>query len=83
MTSLEQAKTIVKVLDKKKGKDIKLVEIKNLSSLGDYFVIASATSTTQVKSLADEVEEEMTKLGFGTEPCGRPPERTMDSDGLL
>lgn len=49
MTSLEQAKTIVKVLDKKKGKDIKLVEIKNLSSLGDYFVIASATSTTQVK----------------------------------
>ena len=64
MTSLEQAKTIVKVLDKKKGKDIKLVEIKNLSSLGDYFVIASATSTTQVKSLADEVEEEMTKLGF-------------------
>ena len=38
MTSLEQAKTIVKVLDKKKGKDIKLVEIKNLSSLGDYFV---------------------------------------------
>lgn len=64
MTSLEQAKTIVKVLDKKKGKDIKLVEIKNLSSLGDYFVIASATSTAQVKSLADEVEEEMTKLGF-------------------
>ena len=64
MTSLEQAKTIVKVLDKKKGKDIKLVEIKNLSSLGDYFVIASATSTTQVKSLADEVEEEMTKLAL-------------------
>ena len=64
MAPKEQAKTIVKVLDKKKGKDIKLVEIKNLSSLGDYFVIASATSTTQVKSLADEVEEEMTKLGF-------------------
>lgn len=64
MTSLEQAKTIVGVLDKKKGKDIKLVEIKNLSSLGDYFVIASAPSTTQVKALADEVEDEMTKLGF-------------------
>jgi ribosome-associated protein len=64
MTSLEQAKEIVKVMDKKKAKDIKLVEIRNLSSLGDYFVIASAASNTQVKAIADEVEEEMTKLGF-------------------
>lgn len=64
MTSLEQAKAIVKVIDSKKGKDIKLVEIKNLSSLGDYFVIASGSSNTQVKAIADEVEEEMTKLGF-------------------
>ena len=64
MTSLEQARAIVKVIDSKKGKDIKLVEIKNLSSLGDYFVIASASSNTQVKAIADEVEEEMTKLGF-------------------
>ena len=44
MTSLEQARAIVKVIDSKKGKDIKLVEIKNLSSLGDYFVIASAST---------------------------------------
>ena len=64
MTSLEQAKAIVQVIDSKKGKDIKLVEIKNLSSLGDYFVIASGSSNTQVKAIADEVEEEMTKLGF-------------------
>ncbi len=64
MTSLEQAKAIVKVMDSKKAKDIKLVEIKELSSLGDYFVIASASNTTQVKAIADEVEDEMTKLGI-------------------
>lgn len=64
MTSLEQAKAIVKVMDSKKAKDIKLVEIKGLSSLGDYFVIASASNTTQVKAIADEVEDEMSKLGI-------------------
>lgn len=63
MTSLERAKEIVKVLDKKKAKDIKLLEITNLSSLGDYFIIASGSSTTQVKSMSEEVEDAMTKLG--------------------
>lgn len=63
MTSLERAKEIVKSLDAKKAKDIKLLEIKNLSSLGDYFILASGTSTSQVKSLSDEVEDAMTKQG--------------------
>lgn len=63
MTSLEKARQIVKVLDSKKAKDIKLLEIQKLSSLGDYFIIASGSSNTQVKSLADEVEDSMTKLG--------------------
>lgn len=63
MTSLEKAKKIVAVLDSKKAKDIKLLEIKDLSSLGDYFIIASGGSTTQVKSLSDEVEDAMTKSG--------------------
>ncbi|MBR5484896.1 MAG: ribosome silencing factor [Oscillospiraceae bacterium] len=56
MTSLELAREIAKVLDSKKAKGIKVLEIKQLSTLGDYFVIASGTSNTQVKSLADEVE---------------------------
>lgn len=41
MTSLEQAKEIVKVMDKMKAKDIRLINIHEISSLGDYFVIAS------------------------------------------
>ena len=35
MTSLEKAKAIVKVLDEKKGRDIQLLEIRGLSTLGD------------------------------------------------
>ena len=59
MTSLEQARKIVQVMDNKKAKDIRLIKIEGISSLGDYFVVASASNTTQVKAIA-----EMTKLGL-------------------
>ena len=64
MTSLEQARKIVQVMDSKNAKDIRLIKIEGISSLGDYFVVASASNTTQVKAIADEVEDEMTKLGL-------------------
>ncbi|MEM0528943.1 MAG: ribosome silencing factor [Candidatus Pararuminococcus gallinarum] len=64
MEPLELTKTIAKILDKKKALDIKAIKIKDLSIIADYFVIATGTSTTQVKSLADEVEYELTKLGL-------------------
>ena len=64
MTSLEQARKIVQVMDSKKAKDIRLIKIEGISSLGAYFVVASASNTTQVKAIADEVEDEMTKLGL-------------------
>ena len=59
MTSLEQARKIVQVMDNKKAKDIRLIKIEGISSL-----VASASNTTQVKAIADEVEDEMTKLGL-------------------
>ena len=64
MEPLELTKTIAKILDKKKALDIKAIKIKDLSIIADYFVIATGTSTTQVKSLVDEVEYELTKLGL-------------------
>ena len=66
MTELELAREIVKVLDNKKGMDIKLIEITEHSIVADYFVIVSGTSNTHVKALADEVEYELTQKG--TEP---------------
>ena len=64
MTTLEQAKIAVKALSSKKGLDIKLIEINDVSSIADYFVIATGTSSTQVKALADVVEYEMDKAGI-------------------
>lgn len=63
MTELELAREIVKVLDNKKGMDIKLIEITEHSIVADYFVIVSGTSNTHVKALSDEVEYELSQKG--------------------
>jgi len=63
MTSLELAKETAKILDSKKALDLKIVGIRDLSSLTDYFVFATGTSNTHVKALADEVEFQLKKIG--------------------
>ncbi len=55
---------IVSVLDSKKAVDIKTIDIQDLSILSDYFVVCSGTSSTQVKALADEVEDQLAALGI-------------------
>lgn len=59
MTSLELAKEIAGILDHKKAADVRVIGIRDISILADYFVIATGTSSTHVKSLADEVEYEL------------------------
>ena len=55
---------IAKILDKKKAQDVRVLKVDSLTVLTDYFVIASGTSTTQVGSLADEVEYELSQIGI-------------------
>ena len=55
---------IAKILDKKKAQDVRVLKVDSLTVLTDYFVIASGTSTTQVGSLADEVEYELSPSGI-------------------
>jgi ribosome-associated protein len=62
MTSLEMATEAVKILDDKKALNLKVISIKDISVLADYFVLATGTSNTHVKSLADEVEFKMKQL---------------------
>lgn len=56
MTQIEMVQKIVKTLDLKKAQDIKVLKVTNLTILADYFIIANGSSTTQTKSLADEVD---------------------------
>lgn len=55
---------IIEILDNKKAINIKEIDIKDKTTIADYFVIASGTSNTHVKSLADNVEEELKKEGI-------------------
>lgn len=59
MTPKEMALAIAEALDSKKGQDIKVLETGALTTLADYFVICTASSTTQIKALADECEKSM------------------------
>lgn len=63
MTTQEKLEKIVKILDSKKAEDIQVIGITNLTIIADYFVIATGTSTTQVKSLADEVDFQLGEMG--------------------
>ncbi len=63
MTSYEQSILTAKALSSKKGLDIKVIEIADVSVLADYMVIATGTSTTHVKALADEVEYQLDNAG--------------------
>ena len=53
----------VKALSDKKGKDLKVMYTADQTTLAEYFVICSGTSNTQVRALADAVEEALSKAG--------------------
>lgn len=61
--SLKIAEASVKVLDIKKASDIKLLKIDEKTTIADYFVICAGNSTTQIKTLADEVEYQLSNGG--------------------
>ena len=64
MNSYEQSILTAKAISSKKGLNIKLIEIGDISSLADYMVIATGTSSTHVKALADEVEYKLDQAGI-------------------
>ena len=67
-TSFEIASAAVKVLDSKKAGEIKVLKIDQKTIIADYFVICTGNSSTQIKTLADEVEYQ---LGVGKVPYVR------------
>ena len=64
MDTLEQAKKIFDTLDEMKANDLKLLKIDEISSLGDYFVISTGTSSTAVKAQSDKVEIKLKEEGI-------------------
>ena len=71
LTSYKFACIVARFLDEKIAKDISILNISNVSSFADYFVICSAQSNTQVKALTenlvDKVKQTFTRLPLGKE----------------
>ncbi len=58
-TSREMAEKVIEILNTRKAHNVKLLRVEDQTVISDYFVICSATSNTQVKSLAAEIEYKM------------------------
>ena len=63
-TEKMMAQIACKAIDDKKGLDIKIIDIHNVSVIADYFVIASGTNSNQVQAIVDNVEEQLGRAGF-------------------
>ena len=60
----ETVKKIVKALDDKKGNDIKVIKIDELTIVADYFVLVTGNSNTHIRALGDEVEYQLEQAGL-------------------
>jgi len=73
MTPKEMAILAAKALDGKKGEEIRVMEVTELTTLADYFVICTGNSNTQINALCDAVEESLEISG--EEPLHREGHR--------
>ncbi len=63
MQAKELARAAAKALSDKKGQDIVIIDVEDQTIVCSYFVIATGTSSTQVRALCDNVEEQLEKSG--------------------
>ena len=55
---------MAQILDKRKAEDMVLIAVKGITIIADSFIICSGRSSTHIKTLADELEEQMAKRGI-------------------
>ena len=78
MQSLEILKIAANALNHKKAKELTAIKVDDLTVLTEYFLLCTATSSTQVRALADEVEDRLEhrlvgfRLRFGYRSRFRP-----------
>ena len=63
LTAKEMVKIACNALEDKKASDIKVLNIEEVSSIADYFIIASGSNINQVQAMADNVEESLGRAG--------------------
>lgn len=64
--SMEMVKLAYQAMEDKKASDIKVIDIREVSVIADYFIICSGSNLTQLGAITDNVEETLGKAGFFT-----------------
>lgn len=65
MKEIEKKLSIIThAIDEKKGIDSQVIDISSLTTIADYFIIVSGNSSSQAQSIADGIDEEMSKEGY-------------------
>lgn len=62
--SREIARLACKALDEKKAKDIKIIDIHEVTVMADYFIIASGSNVNQVQAMLDNTDEVLGRAGY-------------------
>lgn len=62
--SRKMAEIAYQALDEKKGEDIKVIEISDISVMADFFVIANGGSQLQINAMTENVQEKMNRAGY-------------------
>ena len=65
-TSKKMAALAVDAIKDKKGEDVKILDISEISTLADFFIIAGGSNRNQVQAIADNVQEQLGRAGFNT-----------------
>jgi ribosome-associated protein len=63
-TALDLAQRVVEVASDRQAQDVVLLDISQIASFADYFVICSGTSERQLKAIVDNVTETLEREGF-------------------
>ncbi len=64
MTSLEYCKIAVEALEDRKAEDVKVIDIREVSTIADFFVIADGTNPNQIQAMRDATDEALYKAGL-------------------
>ena len=64
MTGKETIKIILDALEDKKAENIQIIDISEVSSVADYFIITNGTNKNQVQAIADHVSEKLGREGI-------------------
>lgn len=63
MEAFDILKIAANALNSKKARELNAVKVADLTVLAEYFLMCTATSSTHVRALADEVEEKLSEAG--------------------